>query len=285
MITSGPTASPDRSAVIATGTRRRRLVEGFGFIAVWMGLGYLVPSNKEAYLLIGIPLTIGFQLLVRRRPLRELWVRDATTLTLGRRGLLLTSLFALAPVYYGIQALAEKEVWIIAWFVAAVAGAGAAAFALGSTSVLAVLRSALLPMAVGVLGNAIVLGGIHLATDTPVDVLAFIGTVLKYLAIYFPATFVIEEVAFRGALDSHVHHQGEGRGWQTALFVSALWGLWHLPVSDGIALPLLVPTLLAIHCGIGVPLSFAWRRSGNLAGAAFAHSAIDAVRNGLLRGL
>jgi hypothetical protein len=278
MITSGV-------AAIAGGKRRRRLVEGFSFVAVWMGLGYLVPGNAEAYLLIGIPLTIGFQVLVRRRPLRELWVRDATTFTLGRRGLLLTSLLALAPAYYGSQALAQGEGRLIAWFVAAIAGAGAAAFALGSTPALAVLRSAALPMTVGVLGNVIVLGGIHLATHTPVDVLAFVGTVLKYLAIYYPATFVIEEVAFRGALDSHVHHQGEGRGWQTALFVSALWGLWHLPVSDGTALPVLVPILLAIHCGIGVPLSFAWRRSGNLAGAAFAHSAIDAVRNGLLRGL
>ena len=29
--------------------------------------------------------------------------------------------------------------------------------------------------------------------------------------MYFPATFVLEEVAFRGALDSHVHQQGEAR--------------------------------------------------------------------------
>ena len=50
-------------------------------------------------------------------------------------------------------------------------------------------------------------------------------------------TFVLEEVAFRGALDAHVHHEGEGRGWQSALFVSALWGLWHLPISGGCPSP------------------------------------------------
>jgi len=98
-------------------------------------------------------------------------------------------------------------------------------------------------------------------------------------------TFVLEEVAFRGALDAHVHHAGEGRGWQSAVFVSALWALWHLPISTGMPFPILIVVLLAVHILIGVPLSFAWRRSQNFAGPAFAHSAIDAVRNAFLLGL
>jgi membrane protease YdiL (CAAX protease family) len=147
------------------------------------------------------------------------------------------------------------------------------------------LLSAMLPMTVGAGGMAAVLGGIHVATGTPVHVLAVGGTVAKYLAIYFPLTFVIEEVAFRGALDAHVHHDGEGRGWLLAVFVSALWGLWHLPISTGMALPLLVAELLTVHILIGVPLSFAWRRTRNLSGPAFAHAAIDAVRNALILGL
>ena len=157
---------------------------------------------------------------------------------------------------------------------------GTSAYALRSTSVRAMLRSAALPTAVGVVGNVLVVGGVQLATGTSIDLVAMLGSVLKWLAIYFPATFVIEEVAFRGALDAHVHHPGEGRGWRSALFVSALWGFWHLPVADG--MPFLVLTLVAWHCLVGVPLSFAWRRSGNLSGPAFAHSAIDAVRNGLI---
>src|SRR5205814_1740534 len=48
---------------------------------------------------------------------------------------------------------------------------------------------------------------------------------------YVPVVFVIEEVFFRGALDSYVHRVGEGTGWGSAVFVSALWGLWHLPLS------------------------------------------------------
>jgi membrane protease YdiL (CAAX protease family) len=39
------------------------------------------------------------------------------------------------------------------------------------------------------------------------------------------------------------------------------------------------------HCLVGVPLSFAWRRSGNLAGPALAHAGLDAVRNALMLGL
>lgn len=82
-----------------------------------------------------------------------------------------------------------------------------------------------------------------------------------------------------------MHHAGEGRGWQAALFVSALWGLWHLPIATGIPFPVLILVLLTVHCFIGIPLSFAWRRSRNLASASFAHAAIDAVRNAMLLGL
>ncbi|MGA8211139.1 MAG: hypothetical protein WB441_04045 [Nocardioidaceae bacterium] len=105
----------------------------------------------------------------------------------------------------------------------------------------AMLRSAVLLMAVGAGGMAAVLRGIHAATGDPVHVLAVAGTGAKCLAIYVPLTFVVEEVALRGALDAHPP--------------------------------------------IGVSPSLAWRRSRNLAGPAFAHAAIDAVRNGLLLGL
>ena len=69
-----------------------------------------------------------------------------------------------------------------------------------------------------------------------------------------------------------MHHEGEGRGWQSALFVSALCGLWRLPIATGMPFPLLIMVLLTVHCFIGIPLSFAWRRSRNLTGAAFAHT-------------
>ncbi|MGN6576028.1 MAG: CPBP family glutamic-type intramembrane protease, partial [Nocardioides sp.] len=236
---------------------------------------------------IGIPLTVAFQVLVRRRSLRELLVRDGGRGRGGRPGasrrdVAVTALLVVAPLAWGLQAVRGGNPWVIGWYAAAVVGAGAAAYALRSTSVPAMLRSAAVPTAVGVVGNVLVVGGIQLATGASIDLVAMLASVPKWLAIYFPATFVIEEVAFRGALDAHLHQPGEGRAWLSATFVSVLWGLWHLPVADGMPLPLLVLSLVTWHCLVGVPLSFAWRRSGNLSGPAFAHSAIDAVRNGLL---
>lgn len=284
---SGTRAVPqDRRVIVAERPHARRVVEGVGFVAAWVGLGYLFPASAEAYLLMGIPLTIAFQVLVRRRPVRELLVRGGSAgpvhlSGLSRRDVAVTALLVLPPLYWGLKAAGGGNPWVIGWYAAAVIGAAAATYALRSTSVPAMLRSAALPTAIGVVGNVLVLGGVQLATGTSLDLVTMLGSVLKWLAIYFPATFVIEEVAFRGALDAHVHHPGEGRGWGSALFVSTLWGLWHLPVADGMPFPLLVLSLVTWHCVVGVPLSFAWRRSGNLSGPAFAHSAIDAVRNAL----
>lgn len=183
-----------------------------------------------------------------------------------------------APVYYGSQILGDGDWSLIGWWLAVVVGASFAVFTLWSRSLMLTLRLATLPTAVGAGALTIGLGSLHVATGAPVDALAIVGTVAKYLAVYFPATFVLEEVAFRGALDAHVHRPGESRGWQSGLFVSALWGLWHLPVSSGMPLPVSVLELVAWHSLVGLPLSWAWRRGGNLAAPAVAHAAIDAVR-------
>jgi hypothetical protein len=47
------------------------------------------------------------------------------------------------------------------------------------------LHSAALPIVIGA-GMAVVIGGIHAATGAPVHMLAVLGTVAKYTAIYFP---------------------------------------------------------------------------------------------------
>jgi membrane protease YdiL (CAAX protease family) len=98
---------------------------------------------------------------------------------------------------------------------------------------------------------------------------------------------MMEEVAFRGALDSHVRHPGEGSGFATraygfasAVYVSALWGLWHHPVVPG---P--VWELLPAQVFMGPILSLFWRRSGNLMVPAFAHALNDAVRNAISGGV
>jgi membrane protease YdiL (CAAX protease family) len=147
------------------------------------------------------------------------------------------------------------------------------------------LKSASLPLAIGGGGMILALGGAHIVSGEPVELITAVGTTAKYIAIYFPVLFLLEEVAFRGALDAHVHHDGEGRGWQSALFVSSLWGLWHLPITEGMTFPVAVAVVLVVHIVLGVPLSFAWRRTRNLSGVAFAHATIDAMRNALAVGL
>lgn len=266
-------------------SRRRRVLEAVAFVTVWVAAGYLLRLSANAYLLLGIPLTAAFQLLVRRRPLRELFAANTTRFELDRTGVAMAAGLAVVPGYYATQALMSGEWTLLGWYLAAMAGAVPAAFSVRASSVLATIRSAALPIAIGAGGMALVYGVLHLATATPLPTVAALAALAKYTALYFPATFLLEEVAFRGALDAHVHHVGEGRGWESAVFLSALWGLWHLPVSSGIPLPLLVLELVVVHVGIGVGLTFAWRRQRNLGGPALAHAVIDAVRNASMLGL
>lgn len=267
-------------------SRRRRLVEAVAFVAVWVTIGYLLRLSANGYLLLGVPLTAAFQLLVRRRPLRELFAGDTSRFALSRRGVAMATVLAVVPVYYAVQAASTGDWTLFGWYMAAGAGAVAAAFSLRAGTVLGALRSAALPIAVGASGFATVFGIVHLVTGTPLPAMAALGALVKYTALYFPATFLLEEVAFRGALDAHVHHDGDSRGWQSAVFVSALWGLWHLPVSSlDLPLPLVLAELVVVHVLLGVPLSFAWRSSRNLAGPALAHAVNDAVRNAVMIGL
>lgn len=66
---------------------------------------------------------------------------------------------------------------------------------------------------------------------------AAVAMVVMYTALY-PAAFLVEEVSFRGAIDP------------------------HLPVSHPLPLPLQMIELVVVHVLLGVPLSFAWRRTG-----------------------
>jgi membrane protease YdiL (CAAX protease family) len=280
-----PLQRPPRDRTVPS--RRRRIIESLAFVAVWVSAGYLLPISSNGYLLLGIPLTIAFQALVRRRPLRELLAGGTNRFALDRRGLLLAAALAVAPAIFAAKAVSSGD-WVgLGWYLAATAGAFCAAFALRASSVLGALRSAAQPIAVGSLGFAAVYTGVHMATGTPVSVDTIVVTIVQFTALYFPATFLLEEVSFRGALDAHVHHEGEGRGVASAVFVSTLWGLWHLPVSNTLALPVPIQAgvLVVVHVLLGVPLSLAWRRTRNLAGPGFAHAFNDAVRNAFMAGL
>jgi membrane protease YdiL (CAAX protease family) len=105
---------------------------------------------------------------------------------------------------------------------------------------------------------------------------------LKSMLKYVPVAFVVEEVIFRGMLDSYVHPAQSQKGIWSALFVSVLWGLWHLPLSVNGQNSLLFTAFASTTISLwGIPLSIFWRRSGNLAVPAFSHAFADAIRDAL----
>jgi hypothetical protein len=64
----------------------RRVSDWVGLAAVWMAVDWLVGADVAGFLAVGIPLGVIFQLVVRRRPLRQLWARDTTIVARGCTG-------------------------------------------------------------------------------------------------------------------------------------------------------------------------------------------------------
>ena len=79
-------------------TRTRRIIEGTAAVAAWMCMGFVFHLSGNAYLLLGIPITIIFQKYVRRAPLRAMWVRDAPPFYLGKMGVAFAILLMIRPL-------------------------------------------------------------------------------------------------------------------------------------------------------------------------------------------
>lgn len=269
----------------------RKYFEVLAFVAVWMAAGWIFRLDANAYLLLGVPLVVLFQLFIRRQPLRNLWVRDAASFRLGLVGVVLAALLILAPGYDLVVVALPKKLWVVAlWLLCACAGAVFAAFALRQQEANAARRGLPSFVAAVVIGIVIMAAGAlarHHSVGFPLPKLFFL---LKQFLLYFAVSFALEEVAFRGCLDSHVYRprsNGEASGspWLSAIFVSALWGLWHLPtlsIPSAPAFAAAIPALIIVHTLVGVPLSFCWRASGTLVLPAAAHALIDAYRNTVL---
>lgn len=265
--------------------RTRRLVEGTAFVGVWIALGYVLPVDTNTYILLGVPLTVAFQLWVRRRPLRELWVREGTDrFRLDRAGLALALLLAVTPVVLLVQSTGAGAWSTAVWALAATAGAIPAAWAFRRTRLVTTLLYALPTVLAGGLVIALLSLVRPTASGGSVDLLGMLGVGVLSALQYLPAVFVLEEVAFRGALDAQVQHPGERGGVATALFFSAAWGAWHLPVSSVPGQPLWMNllSLVVVSVVLGLPLAWAWRRTGTLAAPGLGHAAYDGLRNAVL---
>ena len=290
----------------------RRWVEVLAFVGVWFAAGLLLDVSPYTYLVLGIPLTAGFQLFVRKRPIKDLWVRGGPGLSLRSVSLklaILAILLAILPLVQLVQlvigVVSGLGLDIILYFLAAIVGAGAAAYALGQFRRETWRYLGLCLATAGLLGVLLVIGPLLLAarydasTATALPTSGSLGPVallwFEQLLLLVPVVFMMEEVAFRGASDSHVRHPGESQGVESstvygiasAIVVSVLWGLWHLPI---VPLPPQLPHPSVfehivfvgyLEWAVGPFLSLFWRKSGNLMVSGFSHATMDSVRNAL----
>ena len=262
----------------------RRAAVAAGVVAGYMALGFALRLSADAYLLLGIPITVAFQALVARQPLRSLWLRSAPPFAFTPRSLAATAVVAVAPTALALAGLRDGDLVRVAYGIAGVAGAVGAVYALRSMDRQAV-RATVRASVIGSTAMVAVMVAYRLATggvDGFGGALApALAAVVVSLATYLPVVFVMEEVLFRGALDPYLAGADAGHRRGSAVFGSALWGLWHLPVASVALGALTVPYLVGIHVLLGCALVAAWRRTGNLAAPGIAHAVIDAVRNAI----
>lgn len=258
-----------------------------------MAIGWMFRLGGDSYLVVGVPLVVIFQLLVRKKSLVTLWIRDAERFRLNRLGILLGFCLVVLPTVKLVQTIRSvdwsSQVPEILWYMCCIIGACGAAFGFCRFTRRTWKELGFCMLTAGAIGSGTMLLGAFarwaLLHKPIVLTGAMAMTGVQSFVLYVPVCFVLEEVVFRGALDSHVFQPGDQGQWWTATFVSTLWGWWHLPIAGvtGIQpLMTLVVLLPCIHIAVGVFFSLSWRRSGNLAVPATVHAFIDAMRNMLM---
>jgi membrane protease YdiL (CAAX protease family) len=275
MLTQGSRSIP----ASAVDPRLARAIVATVVIGGYMAIGFAFEPSADAYLLAGIPITIAFQVLVVRRPLRALWLRDARRISFTARSILAVAVVAIAPTAIVIRGIREGDPVLAGYGLAGMVGAVGAVYAMREMdrdAVRSTVRASLITSAILVsimVAYRTATGGFD--GDLPSAVVAAMGSVATYL----PVVFVMEEVLFRGLLEPYLHGSTPGPDRASALYGSALWGIWHLPVMS-IALGVwTIPYLLVVHMALGYVLVTAWRRTGNLAAPGIAHAVSDALRN------
>jgi hypothetical protein len=210
-LTAAPNLATSRNSL------PRRWAEGILFIAIWMGLGWSLALDANAYLVLGIPLTFLFQQFVRGAPLRTLWVREAPKFGLG--WLCPAALLAVRPAYLLVGELGRHQWAGSAYLVAALVGAIAAGYALRHLGRETIRPFLMCQLTAGTIGIGMTIAArMAAAIDrAPLPLVA-----LQDFLVFFPVCFVMEEVSFRGAIDSHLHRPGEPFRLTLALLGSVL---------------------------------------------------------------
>lgn len=264
---------------IAVDRRLARAVVATLVIGGYMALGHAFALSAEGYLLLGIPITVAFQVLVVRRPLRSLWLRDAPRMAFTPRSIGAVVVVAIAPAVVAVGGVRNGDPVLAGYGLVAIVGAVGAVYAMRAMdrdAVRSTIRTTMITGAilVGIMvAYRLATGGFNGSYATAV------ATALVSAATYLPVVFVMEEVLFRGLLDPYLRGSTPGPDRASALYGSALWGLWHLPVAFVDLGVLTIPYLVAVHTALGWFLVASWRRTGNLAAPGIAHAVADALRN------
>jgi len=263
----------------------------------WWALGRLLNLNVSGFTLLGVPILLAFQVWIHRQPLLSLWVRSSPPLRVDAWFILIWFLFSIVPTVNLVSAFNQRDLWSAASAAAAVLGAFGLAYALRSMkpsiSGVSAGRMALyflIALVVGLLPlipTLVLPNFMHMringqtATTAGLPPLASLLQVGLGRFLMGPLGFIVEEVFFRGGLDTYLHRGEKGTGWLSAIYLSALWGLWHLP-GAALSQPNLLATLVSLIVAqiiLGVPLSLLWRKSGNLAVPDTTHAVLEAVRS------
>lgn len=258
----------------------RRYLACATFVLLWMAVQVYFRLSPIAGQLVGIPLIIVFQCAVARRSLAQLWVFD--------------------PIRFS---WADRRMWLLAAALAAGCGGllwitrqHAAAGLTPRLGLFLLVLVAVIPAA---------FAGRHQRGPAFLRALPWLGAsaafrfawrwawvghaewvradkLLDFVTIWACETvalFLVDEVAFRGAIDPYLAAAASGKfhAWCSALFGAILWSLWHLPAYNPGAHSLaalwagLTPFYLSVVMN-GVFLVFAARRGRTLLGTAVVHA-------------
>ena len=268
--------------------RARRFVEASLFVALLIASGLLLDLRERGangifvYLLITTGATVLFQAFVARRPPRWMWLRGTDVrVRLRNISVVVAAALAIYPAYALVRTIADGRGWNAVWLALGLTGTIGAGYTVRQATHATWRYLGLCMATAGLIGSVLfILSSLQTLTQPLTHALwskSDAGMFITSLLTYIPVCFVMEEVTFRGCIDSHIHHEGESHGLLTAIWVSALWSWWHMgclaetnPLN---VLPLMVP--------VGIFLSIWWRRSGNLLVTGTTHAFIDSVRNAL----
>ena len=200
-------------------------------------------------------------------------------MTFTPRSIVAVVAVAIAPAVVAAGGLSRGNPVLVGYGLAAIVGAVGAVYAIRAMdrdAARSTIRTTLITgsILVGVMvAFRLASGGFH------GNVGSAVATAVISVVTYLPVVFVMEEVLLRGLLDTYLHGSTSGPDRASALYGSALWGLWHLPVAFVGLGALTMPYLVAVHTALGYFLVTSWRRTGNLAAPGIAHAASDALRN------